>query len=192
MGGAIAYNLHRWYASGIGKYDRPDPVDLGMLENAGRSIDLQLDPLQTYQLAMLRTSNPRFELAYGYAAQNPLLFGDPLGLFTPRDLAAVGGSCIAVDGPLPFGDVIGGTLIVGAGIWAVGIAVSKWWDGAEKCDDCDNVYDICRRLLDLCLVNKKQPEWNRHIYGPIKDCGACFRRCKHQAGEWPFDQCPLP
>jgi hypothetical protein len=45
------YNLHRWYAPGIGRYSRPDP--LGEQISANR---------------------------FFYAAANPLMFTDPLGL----------------------------------------------------------------------------------------------------------------
>jgi hypothetical protein len=48
----------------------------------------------------------------------------------------------------------------------------------------------CQRLLNECLVNEKQPEWNREIYGDKKDCGACFRRCMTEKGKWPDQVCP--
>ena len=39
---------------------------------------------------------------------------------------------------------------------------------------------ICRRLLDLCLDNPWQPDWNKDDFGPKKDCGACYRECKRR------------
>ena len=50
---------------------------------------------------------------------------------------------------------------------------------------------ICRRLLDLCLENPWQPDWNRDDFGPKKDCGACYRECKNDGGAWPFYKCPI-
>jgi RHS repeat-associated protein len=50
---------------------------------------------------------------------------------------------------------------------------------------------ICRRLLDLCLDNPWQPDWNKDDFGPKKDCGACYRECKNDGGAWPFYKCPI-
>lgn len=46
------YDIHRWYAPGVGRYSRPDPLALNNLRNH----------------------------VYLYAEGNPLLFVDPLGL----------------------------------------------------------------------------------------------------------------
>jgi RHS repeat-associated protein len=51
--------------------------------------------------------------------------------------------------------------------------------------------DTCARLRDLCLLNPWQPAWNRKKFGPRKDCGACYRECKHDGGAWPFYKCPI-
>jgi hypothetical protein len=52
-------------------------------------------------------------------------------------------------------------------------------------------YDTCRRLLDLCLMNPWQPPRRRKQWGPMKDCGACYRECKNDDGAWPFYKCPI-
>jgi RHS repeat-associated protein len=189
--GGIYYNVYRWYETGTGRYIRPDPVNLGSLENVGRSSEIGIGPEQAYYLSMLRAENPKFEHAFGYSAQNPIVFGDPFGLFGPGALAMAGGACAAADGPIPVGDIIGVPLVIGAGLWGLGIVIADAWDNFNHCEEC-KTRDICTRLLELCLTNPSQPEWNRPLYGPRKDCGACFRRCKHNDGEWPFDMCPLP
>jgi RHS repeat-associated protein len=51
--------------------------------------------------------------------------------------------------------------------------------------------DICDELLVECLENPWQPDWNRENFGPRKDCGACFRECKANGGEWPTYKCPI-
>jgi RHS repeat-associated protein len=189
------YNLHRWYEPQTGRYARVDPVNLGILENLGRPGELPIDAVDAYYLAMLRAGNPKFEHAYGYVAQNPLLFADPLGLFGPGALAAAGGACVAVDGPVPAGDVVGVPILIAAGVWAAGIAVVDWWDNADTdtCDECDKENRrICSRLLVMCLENPRQPPSNRRLFGPSKDCGACYRNCVKNEGAWPFDKCPLP
>ena len=165
------YNVYRWYQPADGRYARIDPVNLGSLENVGRGNDLPIGAVHAYFLAMLRAGNPRFEHAYGYAVQNPLLFADPLGLFGPAALATAGGACVAVDGPLPFGDFIGVPLLITAAVWAAGTIIVDWWANREPCKQCDSV-DTCRRLLVLCMLNPNQPGWNKLDFGPKKDCGA--------------------
>lgn len=168
-----------------------DPVTLGFLINPGRRRDLPIGHLEAYYLAMLRTGSPLQEQPYLYGVQNPLLDTDPLGLFGPGALGTIGGGCIAADGPLPFGDVIGIPLLVGAAAWAATNQIRDWWDNRDDCDECET-RRICDRLLVLCLENPWQPAWNRPIFGPRKDCGACFRSCVRDGGVWPFQKCPLP
>ncbi len=189
-GAGLYYNVYRWYAPDIGHYTRPDPLNLGGLENIGRADVLPLDALDAYHLAVVWSGNPRLASVYGYVGQNPLLFYDPLGLFGPAAAAAAGGTCIAIDGPAPFGDVIGVPILIAAGVWAGALIIADWWDNQQDCEEC-KTRDICRRLLGLCLENPWQPEWNRPLFGPKKDCGACFRSCKNNGGEWPFEKCPL-
>jgi RHS repeat-associated protein len=51
--------------------------------------------------------------------------------------------------------------------------------------------DTCSRNLVRCLDNPWQPPWNQGDFGPRKDCGACYRECKHAGGVWPDYKCPL-
>lgn len=184
--------FHRWYTPGTGRYSRPDPVNIGVLGSATRPRDLPLDPISAYYLAMLRTGSPKLEQPYLYGAQNPVLYLDPLGLFGPGALATAGGACIAADGPIPAGDVVGVPLLIVAGGWAATEVIKDWWDNREPCEECEaRTRDICKRLLVLCLKDPFQPEWNKPNYGPRKDCGACFRSCVNNGGVWPFEKCPL-
>ena len=50
--------------------------------------------------------------------------------------------------------------------------------------------DPCNKPLEECLENPWQPDWNREDFGPRKDCGACYRECKHAGGIWPEYKCP--
>jgi len=150
----VGQSFPRWYQSRTGRYTRGDPVNLGRLENVGRPNDLPIDARDAYYLSMLRAGNPRFEHAYGYVAQNPLLFGDLLGLFGPGALATAGGVCIAADGPVPIGDVVGVPLVAAAAVWGAAIVIADWWGNGDECTDCnpdpcDAQYaadsEICRR-----------------------------------------------
>ena len=75
-------------------------------------------------------------MVYSFPGSNPVVFSDPLGLFGPGALAAAGGGCIAVDGPFPFGDLVGIPLILGAGAWALGDAIQDYWGNDKTCPDC--------------------------------------------------------
>jgi RHS repeat-associated protein len=136
------YNVHRWYQSGIGRYIRPDPIHLGILGSASRPLEFPAGAITAYHLAILRTANPQHEQPYLYGAQNPLIFSDPLGLFGPGTLATAGGACIAVDGPLPAGDLIGIPLLVGATVWTGAIILTDWWANADACSDCELDLDL--------------------------------------------------
>ena len=47
----------------------------------------------------------------------------------------------------------------------------------------------CEKKRDECLENPWQPASNRD-FGVRKDCGACFRECRHSGGVWPEYKCP--
>jgi RHS repeat-associated protein len=52
--------------------------------------------------------------------------------------------------------------------------------------------DTCKRLLDLCVLKHPWPARRaRKGYDGPMDCGLCFRNCKANHGEWPFDMCPI-
>lgn len=48
----------------------------------------------------------------------------------------------------------------------------------------------CQKLLNACLEKPWQPPWNQGTYGPKKDCGACYRACTQNNGNWPDVKCP--
>ncbi|MDI3283854.1 hypothetical protein [Polyangium sp. 15x6] len=53
------------------------------------------------------------------------------------------------------------------------------------------VEKLCYPLLEECLENPWQPEWNRRKFGNYKQCEACFDHCVKKA-VWPEDKCPRP
>jgi len=57
--------------------------------------------------------------SYAYVANNPLIYTDPYGLFeaTMGGFTALGAGFALADGPLPIGDIVGGTIIVGGAIY---------------------------------------------------------------------------
>jgi len=80
----------------------------------------------------------------------------------------------------------GVTVIVVLGVYVVAEtaeALKKRKKGIE---------DKCHELLVECLEFPFQPEWNKEMFGPKKQCEACFGLCLHQNGRWPTDKCPRP
>jgi RHS repeat-associated protein len=139
---------------------------------------------------------------YRYTYNNPVRFTDPSGQTPALALPALG----------PVGWVAGGVLVtyvvvtnptmqqgVQQAAQAVGDAVTNFfrnppWDRTKvrpipaaptKCKDDDK----CMERLVTCLENPWQPSWNRS-FGVRKDCGACYRECKHAGGVWPEYKCP--
>ncbi|MDI1480269.1 hypothetical protein [Polyangium sp. y55x31] len=49
----------------------------------------------------------------------------------------------------------------------------------------------CRALLDECLEDRRQPDWNKD-FGEFKQCGECFGYCINHEGEWLRRNCPRP
>jgi YD repeat-containing protein len=167
----LYYNVHRWYGWETGRYGRVDPINLGVLGNAGRPRELPLDAMEAYFLSMLRTGNPEHEQPYLYAVQNPLLYTDPSGLFGPGALATAGGACIAVDGPIPVGDIIGIPLLIGAAGWAMGEIVVDWWANAKDCEECErdkrDQYCYPLYLGDIAECKRRHP-------GSARSRQACY------------------
>ncbi len=68
--GGMYYNVHRWYAPGVGRYSRPDPLGV-----RGGGLPIGNSAVASAQLLESREVN-----LYTYSLQNPLAFLDPLGL----------------------------------------------------------------------------------------------------------------
>ncbi|MCZ7651071.1 MAG: hypothetical protein M5U13_07900 [Thermoanaerobaculia bacterium] len=76
FGADLFYNVHRWYEAGTGRYTRTDPANRGLLLggiDAGRFFTPST-------LGMFAGPYSDGLSTYGYAASNPLLWVDPLGL----------------------------------------------------------------------------------------------------------------
>src|SRR5690606_18130485 len=67
-------------------------------------------------------------------------------------------------------------------------------EGKKKQEDGEGkgAQDRCKALLVACLENPWQPKSKRRKFGMKKDCGACYRECRHAGGRWPYYKCPLP
>jgi len=50
----------------------------------------------------------------------------------------------------------------------------------------------CQELLDECVADSYQPNWNRKKFGDHKQCAACNIACLNDGGKWPIDKCPRP
>lgn len=49
----------------------------------------------------------------------------------------------------------------------------------------------CEIQLERCLDHPWQPQWNRRLYGPRKDCRHCYDECKKHGELWPAYKCPF-
>jgi RHS repeat-associated protein len=123
------------------------------------------------------------------------LFGhaDPVNNMDP-----CGTSAIAIEYPMTLNislRLIGALLAISAAIVCIFISVASLLNpnlaftlppGLAAC-----AKDPCMDPLVRCLENPWQPPWNQGDFGRRKDCGACYRECKHAGGVWPEYKCPL-
>lgn len=132
--------------------------------------------------------DPRWEedgaTNYSYARNDPWNHIDPSGAMA-QALVLVGG------GPVVW---IAAAGVLGiAMIWAAsqsrpcfncGISIPR-----AETDSPPRPPSACEAGMEHCLDNPWQPSWNRELFGPRKDCGACNRECRH-SGVWPEYKCP--
>lgn len=64
-------------------------------------------------------------LAYEYVRGRPNYFTDKFGLITGSELALAAGGAAAIDGPLPFGDIVATGLLVGAAAVVINDAIGQ-------------------------------------------------------------------
>ena len=79
-----------------------------------------------------------------------------------------------------------GELAAGALTALLEILVIQQSDANPQAD----IEAACMDALEACLNNPWQPWWNEGKFGKRKDCGACYRECKHAEGKWPTYKCP--
>jgi len=182
------YNVYRWYEVSSGQYTEPD--------------------------ALLLIESPGF---YGYAFRNPNRYIDAFGLQAQPSLAPPQSPPLipyprAVPPPcdVPVTPPALSPALATMGGWAT-VVFDFLFDppdaggegdtryepvprSCKKCgsgDDDDDDHGPCAIQLERCLESSGQPQWNRRLYGPKKDCGACFRECKEHGGLWPVYKCPF-
>jgi len=93
----LHYNWHRYYDPATGRYISADPIGL----YGGLNL-------------------------YAYVSNDPVNWVDSWGLSAMEGALPLGGGLAAADGPLPVGDIIGGGIILGAGIYDAYQAWQYW------------------------------------------------------------------
>jgi RHS repeat-associated protein len=179
------YNIYRWYEPALERYSQADPID----RVAGVTT--------TYQ--------------YNYSFDNPARYSDRLGLQAmPMPMPSPAAPPFKLVPPppcaIPKPPPAVAPWVAALSAWLTVFIDEFFIDtpglgetpeeleavNPSSCRSCKDNSDLCQRLMVLCLTNPWQPEWNRRGFGPHKDCGACFRQCRHDGGAWPFEKCPLP
>jgi RHS repeat-associated protein len=184
----LHYNVYRWYEVASGRYTKPD--------------------------ALLLTESPGL---YAYAFGNPNRYIDVLGLqaqpsLTPPQSPPLIPYPRAVPPPcnVPVTPPALSPALATIGGWAT-VVFTFLFDppdaggegdtryepvprSCKKCggkDDDEDDRGPCAIQLERCLENPWQPQWNRRLYGPRKNCGDCYAECKKHGGLWPVYKCPF-
>lgn len=80
-------------------------------------------------------------------------------------------------------------------IMAAGVTLTVYVSAvavAAAVEEAEEIEKQCMSALVGCLENPWQPKERRRDWGPKKDCGACYRKCKKEYGIWDEDKCPRP
>jgi hypothetical protein len=170
-------NIFRWYRSGWGRYTQADPLNLGSLAGGLARSEYLLRKRDLRAQSSIRMRSPQWEHGYGYVAGRPINFSDPKGLFGPGGLAGAGGAICMLDSPVPGPmDVIGGAVILVAGLWGVANWIDDLLDKSKTCVDCDKK-EYCKKIKDACIEkcsDETLPTW------PPTDQGMPFFKCVNE------------
>lgn len=92
------------------------------------------------------------------------------------------------------GVALGPIIVVAAGVTlGVAIVVVATEEAIEAAKRRRRrIEDKCTDLFLECAASRQQPEWNREIFGDIKQCEACLFDCKDRGGVWSEKKCPRP
>ena len=156
---------------------------------------------------------------YSYVHNNPVNNFDPTGqdaeTIVISGLAGAGGAAAAPALPaiVVGGIIVGGYFLELYAFWKLGecIAEQPWNPLTHPAPPPDLARPLprptpitllppppprppntCDGEMVQCLENPWQPPWNRGLFGPRKDCGACYRECNNSGGVWPDYKCPTP
>lgn len=136
----LHYNYFRDYDPETGRYVESDPIGLAGGLNT-----------------------------YGYVKGNPLIYSDKLGLEidTMEPFFATALASALADGPLPFGEVVAGTVIIGGSIY---LACKSDADESDDTEECHERYD---EESSNCSIWRSQ--------GPSDDPDRWYRACLERA-----------
>ena len=161
----LVYYLYRYYEPSLQRWVNRDPV----LEIGGFNL-------------------------YKYSENDPVSLVDPFGH------AAL---CPAMPVIRFLGTRVAPRFIPGVG-WVL-IAVDVYLISTYVYDKCKDLCkettttiekpkptkEECMAELKACLEDTRMPDWNVEAFGPVKDCGACFKECKGPpVVGWPDYKCP--
>ncbi len=73
------------------------------------------------------------------------------------------------------------------GVYILAVAAEETIEAVKRNRKLDT---MCQGYLDHCVANRRQPPWNREMFGDWKQCEACFGYCLDKK-YWPTDKCPL-
>ncbi|HEY2293945.1 MAG TPA: RHS repeat-associated core domain-containing protein [Thermoanaerobaculia bacterium] len=187
---ALSYNVNRWYEAGMGRYTQADPLSF-------------VDPANTYHYAF--SNSLRYTDSFGLRSV-PLPIRGPEVLPPIPSPQTVPPPCRLPATPpsiSPALATLGGWITVAYYFLfdpseAGGPGDTRYEPVPRRCPQCGELGDDeggrrgpCDIQLERCLEHNWQPQWNRKLYGPKKDCRHCYEECKKHGELWPVYKCPF-
>jgi len=174
----LVNNVFRWYEPSTGRYTKPDPLGLGIVD--------------IHPYAYVSNRSVIYVDTHGLRGRLPSVphtvppQPSPLECKPPRSAATARSSGVGLLGRVSF--FLGGLFSPSpANTPTLDDIFGRRPNNCSACnDDRRDIRKMCVRLYGQCY-----DYMGHHKFSPGWTCDKCMQRCIAQDGEWPYQECQL-